>query len=317
MLSLQATALCAQNPGSPVTEPLTAVERGALVKMEEDSAVHYRLADAWYRGQRIQYYDFGLADLQPSALYRVRDGDDVISTLPGLPGYSALRLVYDVRVTTGIDPTTLRSHEDVLKLVGRGAARLAVTGAVLNAPVVAAGSTLEDDPLRRPLRSAWYKGRRVFYFDLGAARAVTMPAAVVTARAGSDRGPGTPGSAQALHVGSVPGAPGYSDFWEIVVAVAERPADPERYHDARQVWADARSGRPGLRPQGVVRDRPVIYVDGRPAARGAKLLAGARAGGGGPESVARAGGMGSSSLVIQTQRADGRRGSAPADRGRR
>lgn len=67
--------------------------------------------DSWFAERRIQYYHFGASAVRPGALYRVKGGGDVVSSLPGLPDYSALRQVYIVELDPRIPAHTVRSHE--------------------------------------------------------------------------------------------------------------------------------------------------------------------------------------------------------------
>ena len=127
-------------------------------------------------------------------------------------------MIYDV-TWIGTDPgQPVRSQGDLLSLVRRGAARLVATNTVLNLPVVPAGSALEHDPESRPLRSGWYDGTPVNYFDFGPARPSVMIASA--------------GCGERASTSSVPGRPGYSDLWGMgnrvrncpVVYVEGRPA---------------------------------------------------------------------------------------------
>src|SRR5262245_2539357 len=85
---------------------LTSAEGAALAQLDESRATRYPLIDSWFEGRPIQYYHFGPSAVQPSSLYRVTGGSVIVSTLPGLPGYSALRQVFDVEVlaTSGVSP---------------------------------------------------------------------------------------------------------------------------------------------------------------------------------------------------------------------
>src|SRR6185436_17111481 len=100
-------------------EPLTAAEASALAALGAASATNYQLIDSWFQGRAIQYYHFGPSAVQPGGLYRVAHGGMVVSTLPGLPGYSALVQVFDVELSPAadLDPAAIRSRDVLLGLV--------------------------------------------------------------------------------------------------------------------------------------------------------------------------------------------------------
>ena len=131
-------------------ESLSAVEVAALADLDQSKATNYPLIDSWFEGRPIQYYHFGPSAVQPSGIYRVAGGGLVISSLPGTSGYSALRQVFDVEISSSaaIRPGDVRSREAILHLLETGRARLKVTGLILNLPIVPDGSTLERDPAR-------------------------------------------------------------------------------------------------------------------------------------------------------------------------
>src|SRR5689334_1118559 len=85
-----------------------------------------------------------------------RLGDDV-TTVPGIAGYSSIRVVYEVQLARGIDAAEVRSHEQIEALALAGRAHVVATGRMLNLPIVPPASTLERDPAGRPLKAAWFK----------------------------------------------------------------------------------------------------------------------------------------------------------------
>ncbi len=244
---------------------LTALDRPALEQLGEPNATTFELVDSWFAGRPIQYYDFGRDAARPTLLYRVRGGSDVVTTLPGLQGYSALRAVYVLEPAPGVDASAVRSHAQIEDLLRRGLARLVGPGTVINAPIVPQGSRLDRDPAERMVRGAWYKGYRISYYDLGPVSGVPIPLIVFVS--GFDENGGVPVDAQPSNASAVPGVPGYSDMWQIrFVQVGDR-FEPGSYRDHRRALADARSGRFQIIDSGMVVNCPVMYVDGRPAAR--------------------------------------------------
>src|SRR5438105_8116648 len=113
-------------------EPLSSLEKEALAQLDSSHAMSFRLVDSWYENRPIQYYDLGTAEPQPGSLYHVRGqtAGDIVSSIPGVRGYSTLRQVFDVEIlpTAGVAPDSVRSHQVVLELVRRGQARLIATG---------------------------------------------------------------------------------------------------------------------------------------------------------------------------------------------
>src|SRR5256885_2084496 len=81
-------------------EPLSSLEKEALAKLDSSHAMSFRLVDSWYENRPIQYYDLGISEPQPGSLYRVRgqSSGDILSSIPGMPGYSALRQVFEVEI---------------------------------------------------------------------------------------------------------------------------------------------------------------------------------------------------------------------------
>lgn len=134
-LLLAATPLRAQVSAGAGTG-VSAAERAALEQLGEAHATTFELIDSWFAGRPIQYYHFGRDAARPAILYRVRGGSDVVTTLPGLEGYSALRAVYVVEPRPEVDAQALRSDAEIEDVVRRGLARLVGPGTVINAPIV-------------------------------------------------------------------------------------------------------------------------------------------------------------------------------------
>jgi len=261
---LATTQLRAQVPAEAGAH-LSAAERAALEQLGEAHATTFELVDSWFAGRPIQYYDFGRDAARPGILYRVRGGSDVVTTLPGLRGYSALRAVYVVEPGPGVDASGLRSHVQIDELLRRGLVRLVGPGTVINAPIVPQGSRLDRDPLERMVRGAWYQGHRVAYYDLGPVPAVSIPLIVFVS--GFDERGGILVDGQPSNASAIPGVPGYSDLWQVRFVQVGEGFEPGKYRDFGRALADARAGRFRLSDPGVVVNCPVIYVDGRPAAR--------------------------------------------------
>ena len=82
-----------------------------------------------------------------------------------------------------------------------------------------------------------------------------------------DEAGGVPVDGQQSNASAIAGIPGYSDMWQIRFLQVDDRFQPGSYRDYHRAVADARAGRFRLTDPGVVRNCPVMYVDGRPAAR--------------------------------------------------
>ena len=78
-----------------------------------------------------------------------------------------------------------------------------------------------DRPDSFPLVHGWYKGTDVTYFDFGGSPKVAIPILVFFQENDQD----TPISGQMNIIDSIPGMPGYSDFWRVFKVLA--PSDYE------------------------------------------------------------------------------------------
>ncbi|MBI4502183.1 MAG: carbohydrate binding family 9 domain-containing protein, partial [Gemmatimonadetes bacterium] len=264
LLAFGGQTAAAQQPAFPIE--LSAPEKAALAELDQSRAATYPLIDSWFEGRPIQYYHFGPSAVQPSSLYRIGGGGEVVSNLPGLPGYSALLQVFDVEISpnSGIAAADVKSRDMVLGLLQTGRARLKATGLILNLPIVPDGSSLERDPESRPLKAAFYKGETVHYFDFGPTRAAAIP--LLAFASGFDEGgQPEPVEGQASNASGIPGVRGYSDLWAVDAAIGGE-YQPGAYRDYRRAIVDARAGRLRLTSRGV-QNCPVVYVEGRPAPR--------------------------------------------------
>ena len=253
-------------PASPLLAQATLgpAEETALAALGADHAINFELIDSWFENRPIQYYDFGPSPVDAGTLYRVRGGGEVFSTIPGTDRYTTLRQILDVEVTNGsIAAESLRSQAVILALVARGHARLTPTGTILNVPIVPAGSTLDRDPESRPLKSAWYAGREVFYFDFGPNRPAITPL-IAFGKVGED---GEVQIVQGTNVLRIPGVPGYTDIWGVTLVLGGSYEPNVTYRDYRKTLADAKAGRFDKVLARPSRNCPVVYIEGKPAPR--------------------------------------------------
>ena len=111
-----------------------------------DSIRHFRQSatEGFYRGQTIEYLDFGPVKLKPgnevAPLWSVTNGAEdqynIVDVVPGQKGYTPL---WDVRLVTwksGVTPRRLTSAAAVRKAVASGQVTLKDAGLVVNCPVI-------------------------------------------------------------------------------------------------------------------------------------------------------------------------------------
>lgn len=245
---------------------LGARERAAFEQLVADSGTTYPLIDSWHAGVGLQYYTFGRETLAAAALYRVRGGGDIVTSLPGTPGYTSVRLIYEVQLNRGMDAATVRSHLQVESLALAGKARIVATGRMHNLPIVPPASVLERDPAHRSLKSAWFKGQEVHYFDFGPARVEAIPQVLFVTGVDSTgqlaRVPGQPSN-----VSFVPPDPSYRDLWDLTLATVEPGFATGTYRDFSRALTGAAHAHYTLSHPGIIVNCPVVYVNGKAAVR--------------------------------------------------
>ncbi|HUQ02704.1 MAG TPA: hypothetical protein VM261_09430 [Kofleriaceae bacterium] len=136
----------------------------------------------WAGGVAVKYWSFGPATKTGAPVYVLVDGNGVgvdhpylFDTVPGDPGYSALRRVIHVPITDayhGERLTTLRALDDAIEL---GLVEPPVpSGTWFNAPMVPPGTTLEVGLGKPPVAPAevYADGYRVDTFVFGGDRGV-------------------------------------------------------------------------------------------------------------------------------------------------
>ncbi len=111
-----------------------------------DSIHHFRqqATEGFYRGQTIEYLDFGAVKLKPgnkvapiwAVTNGVEDQYNIIDVVPGQAGYTPL---WDVKLVTwksGVAPRKLTSAAAVRRAVSAGDATVKDAGMVVNCPVI-------------------------------------------------------------------------------------------------------------------------------------------------------------------------------------
>lgn len=266
-----------QQQGSAPADARAAAVRAALEDLSPRYAQQFELREGWYHDQQIAYYDFGPVpqtvaevfwpihgfdrDSQPVPLAGQRP---IFSTLPALGEYSGLWRLRYVVVADNVVPNELRSVAAVRALAQRNRAIMRDAGVVLNLPIVARASSLADADRRTGL--GWFEGNDLTYFDFGPSG--IGPELIFTFHTGREPS-GAPNMLRAQRnvVTAVPGAPGYSDMWDVQLVEVDTTYEPNTLRSVESVRAAAEAGDARLSPARSVRNCPIVMVSGGSAAR--------------------------------------------------
>jgi hypothetical protein len=111
-----------------------------------DTIHHFpqKATEGFYRGQTIEYLDFGPVKLKPgnkvADLWSVTNGGEdqynIIDVVPGQKGYTPLWDVNLVTWKTGVTPRKLTSAAAVRKALKAGEVTVKKAGVVVNCPVI-------------------------------------------------------------------------------------------------------------------------------------------------------------------------------------
>lgn len=263
---------------------LTVNDRAALGDLAPSFAQRFELKRGWFRGEPILYFDIGPQEPTIAPVFLFVSGVEadgtphlvpgqrpVLSSVPGLDGFSAIWQVHYVVVGAGYTPNSVRDAREALGLTLRGAARLVIPGRYLNLSIVPAASSLSGDPDQRPLRTGWYKGAEVPYFDFG--WTLPEPAPIYPFVTGFDGDAPRFLRAQANVVDVVPDSAGPGrDLWDVMFVETPAGYEPETVRDLAAIVGPAARAGLHVRRAGQVRNCPVVIVAGRRAPRGGPSL---------------------------------------------
>ncbi len=159
---------------------------------------------------------------------------NIVDVVPGEDGYSDLWEVMLVTVEPGYEADSIRSKADI----DAAGLDVAAAGLIVNCPIVPAGSTFEDG---EPLVQGWYRGERVFYPDFGENLPVAIPIWAFATGVSAD---GTPMLVEGQHniIDSVPGMPGYSAFWRVMLVMVDEMYAADSVRSATEVAASRLRG---------------------------------------------------------------------------
>jgi hypothetical protein len=123
----------------------------------------------FYRGETVRYFDFGPIKLKPgnklSSIWTFSNGAaaqrDVIDTVPGRAGYSALWRVSRVTWRAGAAPRVLKSASQVREAAADGKLAIKKTATLVNRTVLGFGQ------VRHP---GFSRGKTIHYYELGAVK---------------------------------------------------------------------------------------------------------------------------------------------------
>ena len=242
-----------ETPTEEMTDEPTATEEmtDEPTATEEmmDNEMLKSLVSGWYRGEEVEYYDFGmntpLTDSDNIAtapiwvlVHELMDGEDpqfvegqhnIVDVVPGDAGYSDLWQVVLVEVPDDYEPDSIRNAADISEM----AYPLTETEMYVNCPIVPEGTELAGG---EPLVQGWYQDQEVYYPDFGLNPPVAIPIwAFIT---GMDAG-GNPLFVEGQHniIDAVPGDDGYSAFWRVNLVTVPDDYEPDSITDAAEINA--------------------------------------------------------------------------------
>lgn len=212
-----------------------------------DEPVEFKLVKGWYKGEEVVYYDFGMntplganLTVATAPIYVFANGTNadgspafvegqhnIVTVVPGDPGYSDLWQVNIVSVDDDYEADSIKSKADI------DAAGLTVTPMELyvNCPIVPEGSTFENG---ETLVQGWKDGEAVFYPDFGMNPPVAIPIWVFATGMDSSGNPVFV-DGQMNVIDSVPGDAGYSAFWNVNLVMVDEDYEANTAKSAQDV----------------------------------------------------------------------------------
>jgi len=223
-------------------------EPTATEEMMDDEMVKM-LVSGWYRGEEVEYYDFGMntpltdGDNILTApiwvlVHELMAGEDpqfvegqhnVVDVVPGDEGYSDLWQVMLVEVPGDYEPDSIRTAADINAM----AYPVTETEMYVNCPIVPAGTELEGG---EPLVQGWYQDEEVYYPDFGLNPPFAIPIWAFITGMDAD---GNPLFVEGQHnlIDAVPDDEGYSAFWRVNLVTVPEDFEPDSITDASDVNA--------------------------------------------------------------------------------
>ena len=226
------------------TEEMMAEETPTEAMMDD---MLLSLVSGWYRGEEVQYYDFGMntpltmgSEIATAPIWvlirEMMDGEDpqfvegqhnIVDVVPGAEGYSDLWQVMLVEVPEDYEPDSIRNAAEINEM----AYPVTETEMYVNCPIVAEGTTLEGG---EPLVQGWYQDQEVYYPDFGMNPPFAIPIwAFITGMVAG----GNPVFVEGQHniIDAIPGDDGYSAFWRVNLVTVPEDFEPDSLRDAADV----------------------------------------------------------------------------------
>ena len=222
------------------------MEPTATEEMMDDEMVKM-LVSGWYRGEEVQYYDFGMhtpltsGDSVATApiwvlIHEMMDGEDpqfvegqhnIVDVIPGDDGYSDLWQVMLVEVPDDYEADSIRTAAEINEM----AYPVTETEMYVNCPIIPDGTELESG---EPLIQGWYQGEPVFYPDFGLNIAFAIPIWAFITGMDSD---GNPLFVEGQHniIDAIPADEGYSAFWRVNLVTVPEDYEPDSIRNAADV----------------------------------------------------------------------------------
>lgn len=259
-----------QRPVTAALPTLSSEAQAALEQLGPENANQFELIQGWFRERPVQYYNFGEV-ARPVVIGRVfwpihgfdargnpvamRGQRPILSTLPGLTGYSGLWRLSYVVTADHVQPNQLRDIASAEALVRSKRASLRESDLIVNLPIVSRGSRLAQDSTSGML--GWYEGRDVQFFDFGGA-SVTPAPMWRFASGGDTLHEPTPLEGQNSVVDSIPVSAPFPDLWEIRFVRVDSAYVPNSLKSAAAV----RSASVIIEVPHSVRNLPITIMDG-------------------------------------------------------
>lgn len=210
-----------------------------------------KVAQGFFRGRSIKYFDFGPVKLAPgnkaAPIWVVTNGPagqrNIVDTVPGRSDYSPLWQVQMVTWKSGATAHVLRSAAQVRSAAAAGDVTIEKTSTVVNCPVLGFGQAKT---------SGFYRGEGIEYYDLGP----------VKLRAGNKVAPiwavtnGVAG--QHNIVDTVPGRGDYTPLWKVSMVTFANGVTPRLLTSAAQVKSALADGDVTVKETTTVVNCPVL-----------------------------------------------------------
>ncbi len=248
MMADEPTATGEMMADEPTATEEMAAEPTATEEMMTDEMLK-TLVFGWYRGEAVEYYDFGMhtpladGDSITTApiwvlVHEMMAGEDpqfvegqhnIVDVVPGDEGYSDLWQVMLVEVPDGYEPDSIRNTADINAM----AYPVTATEMYVNCPVVDEGTELEGG---ERLVQGWYQDTEVYYPDFGPNIPFAISIWVFITGMGAD---GNPQFVEGQHniIDAIPADEGYSAFWRVNLVLVDAGYEPDSLRDAGDINA--------------------------------------------------------------------------------